>query len=156
MLSKYWNGRLHKRIVKLYMRKKWDFLNVPFVLSNWGTRMSRKVRIEPGWRIADGCVQLKYHPGTFRKSILGSWQHAIVLCNLPINVSQSTFRHPNLYKKIIILYFPYLLCYTKTRCGRNYIWGSMVKRLRHRPFTAVTRVRFPLESFRLLWKIQAT
>ena len=24
--------------------------------------------------------------------------------------------------------------------------GSMVKRLRHRPFTAVTRVRFPLES----------
>ncbi len=28
--------------------------------------------------------------------------------------------------------------------GKN---GSMVKRLRHRPFTAVTRVRFPLESF---------
>ena len=27
--------------------------------------------------------------------------------------------------------------------------GSMVKRLRHRPFTAVTRVRFPLESFKL-------
>ena len=27
--------------------------------------------------------------------------------------------------------------------------GSMVKRLRHRPFTAVTRVRFPLESFAL-------
>ena len=26
------------------------------------------------------------------------------------------------------------------------ILGSMVKRLRHRPFTAVTRVRFPLES----------
>ena len=26
-------------------------------------------------------------------------------------------------------------------------YGSMVKRLRHRPFTAVTRVRFPLESF---------
>ena len=25
-------------------------------------------------------------------------------------------------------------------------FGSMVKRLRHRPFTAVTRVRFPLES----------
>ena len=24
--------------------------------------------------------------------------------------------------------------------------GSLVKRLRHRPFTAVTRVRFPLES----------
>lgn len=24
--------------------------------------------------------------------------------------------------------------------------GSMVKRLRHRPFTAVTRVQFPLES----------
>ena len=27
--------------------------------------------------------------------------------------------------------------------------GSVVKRLRHRPFTAVTRVRFPSESF---WK----
>ena len=26
-------------------------------------------------------------------------------------------------------------------------YGSMVKRLRHRPFTAVTRVRFPSESF---------
>ena len=26
------------------------------------------------------------------------------------------------------------------------ILGSMVKRLRHRPFTAVTRVRFPSES----------
>ena len=25
-------------------------------------------------------------------------------------------------------------------------YGSVVKRLRHRPFTAVTRVRFPLES----------
>ena len=25
--------------------------------------------------------------------------------------------------------------------------GSVVKRLRHRPFTAVTRVRFPSESF---------
>ena len=25
--------------------------------------------------------------------------------------------------------------------------GPLVKRLRHRPFTAVTRVRFPLESF---------
>ena len=30
--------------------------------------------------------------------------------------------------------------------------GSMVKRLRHRPFTAVTRVRFPLESFNLTWR----
>ena len=27
-------------------------------------------------------------------------------------------------------------------------FGSMVKRLRHRPFTAVTRVRFPLESLK--------
>ena len=27
-----------------------------------------------------------------------------------------------------------------------FILGSMVKRLRHRPFTAVTRVQFPLES----------
>ena len=26
-------------------------------------------------------------------------------------------------------------------------YGSMVKRLRHRPFTAVTRVQIPLESF---------
>ena len=26
-------------------------------------------------------------------------------------------------------------------------FGSVVKRLRHRPFTAVTRVRFPSESF---------
>ncbi len=31
-----------------------------------------------------------------------------------------------------------------------HIYGSMVKRLRHRPFTAVTRVRFPLES--LKWR----
>ena len=29
---------------------------------------------------------------------------------------------------------------------RGVKFGSMVKRLRHRPFTAVTRVRFPLES----------
>ncbi len=29
----------------------------------------------------------------------------------------------------------------------NRPYGSMVKRLRHRPFTAVTGVRFPLESF---------
>ena len=27
------------------------------------------------------------------------------------------------------------------------LFGSVVKRLRHRPFTAVTRVRFPSESF---------
>ena len=27
-------------------------------------------------------------------------------------------------------------------------YGPVVKRLRHRPFTAVTRVRFPSESFR--------
>ena len=31
--------------------------------------------------------------------------------------------------------------------GRQEEDGSMVKRLRHRPFTAVTRVRFPLESY---------
>ena len=31
-------------------------------------------------------------------------------------------------------------------------WGSVVKRLRHRPFTAVTRVQFPSESFlNLIW-----
>ena len=29
----------------------------------------------------------------------------------------------------------------------NLIYGSVVKRLRHRPFTAVTRVQFPSESF---------
>ena len=29
-------------------------------------------------------------------------------------------------------------------------FGSVVKRLRHRPFTAVTRVRFPSESFRFI------
>ena len=28
-------------------------------------------------------------------------------------------------------------------------YGSMVKRLRHRPFTAVTRVRFPSESCKM-------
>ncbi len=32
-----------------------------------------------------------------------------------------------------------------------YSSGSMVKRLRHRPFTAVTRVRFPLESYVASW-----
>ena len=31
--------------------------------------------------------------------------------------------------------------------GVFFFLGSMVKRLRHRPFTAVTRVRFPSESF---------
>ena len=30
--------------------------------------------------------------------------------------------------------------------GAQLIIGSVVKRLRHRPFTAVTRVRFPSES----------
>ena len=30
--------------------------------------------------------------------------------------------------------------------GGFFFLGSMVKRLRHRPFTAVTRVRFPSES----------
>ena len=34
-----------------------------------------------------------------------------------------------------------------TAQGKQRRQGSMVKRLRHRPFTAVTRVRFPLESF---------
>ena len=33
----------------------------------------------------------------------------------------------------------------ESECDRDY--GSVVKRLRHRPFTAVTRVRFPSESF---------
>ena len=33
-----------------------------------------------------------------------------------------------------------------TRRESWYFNGSMVKRLRHRPFTAVTRVRFSLES----------
>ena len=31
--------------------------------------------------------------------------------------------------------------------GVFFFLGSMVKRLRHRPFTAVTRVRFPSGSF---------
>ena len=31
---------------------------------------------------------------------------------------------------------------------RGVFYGPMVKRLRHRPFTAVTRVRFPSESFK--------
>ena len=31
--------------------------------------------------------------------------------------------------------------------GVFFFLGSMVKRLRHRPFTAVTRVQIPLESF---------
>ena len=30
--------------------------------------------------------------------------------------------------------------------------GPMVKRLRHRPFTAVTGVRIPLGSFNLIWR----
>ena len=29
-------------------------------------------------------------------------------------------------------------------------YGSVVKRLRHRPFTAVTRVQFPSESLKIL------
>ncbi len=29
--------------------------------------------------------------------------------------------------------------------------GSVVKRLRHRPFTAVTRVQFPSESLNSIW-----
>ena len=36
----------------------------------------------------------------------------------------------------------------KKQTGEN---GSVVKRLRHRPFTAVTRVRFPSESFNYLY-----
>ncbi len=31
--------------------------------------------------------------------------------------------------------------------GSLLLFGSVVKRLRHRPFTAVTRVRFPSESY---------
>ena len=45
------------------------------------------------------------------------------------------------------LYITTTLWYTKTRSdGRWNVSGSVVKRLRHRPFTAVTRVRFPSES----------
>ena len=33
--------------------------------------------------------------------------------------------------------------------GVFFFLGSMVKRLRHRPFTAVTRVRFPSESCKM-------
>ena len=35
------------------------------------------------------------------------------------------------------------------------VYGSMVKRLRHRPFTAVTRVRFPLESLLIKYGVLA-
>ena len=31
------------------------------------------------------------------------------------------------------------------------VFGSVVKRLRHRPFTAVTRVRFPSESLNIIY-----
>jgi hypothetical protein len=33
----------------------------------------------------------------------------------------------------------------------SYIIGPLVKRLRHRPFTAVTRVRFPYGSFSFIY-----
>ena len=33
--------------------------------------------------------------------------------------------------------------------GVFFFLGSMVKRLRHRPFTAVTRVQIPLESLKI-------
>ena len=42
--------------------------------------------------------------------------------------------------------------FVRRKCGafsdglRSKTFGSVVKRLRHRPFTAVTRVRFPSES----------
>ena len=32
----------------------------------------------------------------------------------------------------------------------NFLPGSMVKRLRHRPFTAVTGVQIPLESYNII------
>ena len=35
---------------------------------------------------------------------------------------------------------------SETSVPKNLITGSMVKRLRHRPFTAVTGVQIPLES----------
>ena len=35
-------------------------------------------------------------------------------------------------------------------------FGSVVKRLRHRPFTAVTRVRFPSESLRSVFSMYRT
>ena len=35
----------------------------------------------------------------------------------------------------------------KSDIKQNFLPGSMVKRLRHRPFTAVTGVQIPLESF---------
>ena len=36
--------------------------------------------------------------------------------------------------------------YGRVACKDKYEYGSMVKRLRHRPFTAVTGVQIPLES----------
>ena len=38
--------------------------------------------------------------------------------------------------------------YGKVVCKDEYEYGSMVKRLRHRPFTAVTGVQIPLESLK--------
>ena len=51
---------------------------------------------------------------------------------------------------------PGTVCYDSSRSLNDFLLharaiqssGSVVKRLRHRPFTAVTRVRFPSESFR--------
>ena len=40
----------------------------------------------------------------------------------------------------------YYLSLSKNHGRQNKNFGSVVKRLRHRPFTAVTRVRFPSES----------
>ena len=42
-----------------------------------------------------------------------------------------------------------VLRYEKMEC--RMMRGSVVKRLRHRPFTAVTRVRFPSESLKDLF-----
>ena len=39
------------------------------------------------------------------------------------------------------------------RARAFYFFGSVVKRLRHRPFTAVTGVQIPLESLRKLNKM---
>ena len=51
---------------------------------------------------------------------------------------------------ILLKYVVYVMMIQSLNTGVvNSEFGSVVKRLRHRPFTAVTRVRFPSESLPL-------
>ena len=49
-------------------------------------------------------------------------------------------------KKCLQLFFMYGNIISG-HCSAVTVYGPVVKRLRHRPFTAVTRVRFPSGSF---------